>query len=166
MDTLKNASVTATYLGSFYGFAAAAGDDLTQDGQGADLSGKVSLTANFGTAKVDGNVYDLQRSPGSDDCDPCVNTPVAYGLALEGDIAGASYSGTAKFTEGTNVAGAAAVEGSAAGQVIGGFYGGNAAETAGAIRIVGDTPAGATGPGTGEDVFVSGSFGAAKEPAP
>jgi hypothetical protein len=166
MDTLKNSSVTATYLGTFYGFAAAEGTDLSQEGAGADLRGDVSLTANFGTAKINGNVYDMQRSPGTDDCDPCENTPVAYGLALEGDISGASYSGTAKFTEGTDVAGAAPIDGSATGQVIGGFYGDNAGETAGANRIVGDTPAGASGPGTGEDVFVGGSYGAVKTPAP
>ena len=166
MDTLKNSSVTATYLGSFYGFAAAAGRNLTQEGAGADLIGKVSLTANFGSAEVEGNVYDLQRRAGGDNCQENCTESVGYGLAMEASISGATYSGTSAFTEATDVAGAAPIDGSATGQVIGGFYGANAGETAGAIRIVGDTPAGATGPGTGDDVFV-GSDGAVREaPAP
>jgi hypothetical protein len=155
MTTLKNSSTTATYLGTFYGFGATDGADLSGGREGADLAGRVSLTANFGSATVSGSVYDMQRSSG--DCEGC---EAGFGIALNGDITGSSYAGTAKFTEQAYEPGAQPLEGSSTGQVIGGFYGAGASETAGAVRVVGDMPG-------GEQGFVGGSFGAVKtEPAP
>jgi hypothetical protein len=151
MASLKSSSATATYNGTFYGYTAVNGDDLTQ-GQG-DVAGRVSLTADFGAAKVSGNVYDMQSPAGPDP---------GYGIALNGTITGAHYSGTAQFTNAASAPGAAPVAGYASGEMTGGFYGPGALETAGAVQIVGNMPTdGGAQPG-----FFGGSYGAVKAPAP
>jgi hypothetical protein len=146
---------TATYSGRFIGLAVGPGDDAIGNGSGGDaanLEGNVAITANFTSGQVAGAVTDIVRSPTSAD-DP-VATAAPYALAMTGaTITGNTYGGGAvAFTD--TGSGAGSVSGST---FIGGFYGPDAAETAGALRVEGTAPG--TGIGTG-DVHLQGSFGA------
>jgi hypothetical protein len=159
---MPTGAVTATYNGRFAGTAAQSGSNALANGM-ADINGDVTMLASFGGATITGNVYNLQRSPG-DDCDPCDSTPVGYGLRMDGAIVGSQYAGSTAFTTGAIDA---AASGTARGEMLGGFYGDGAAETTGVARIQGATPTGTpAGPGVGDNVYLSGSFGAVKAPPP
>jgi len=133
---------SATYAGSFYGYGATIGEPIPT----SDLVGRSKLTANFGTGKVNGAITDLQTTKG-------VLQP--YGLSMNGKISGNTYSGTAAFTTPAG-APAGTVTSSA---MTGGFYGANAGETAGALRVEGRRP----GSGSRPAVIVGG-FGGTRQP--
>lgn len=163
MTTLKNNNVTATYNGFFRGIAGqtVAVTSINSNngtiGNAADLRGQTALTANFGAGTVNGNVYNMQRVDAS-------NTASAapYGIRMDGTIAGSTYSGTARYTSPLATSGASALSSSPSGQMIGGFFGAQAAETAGVVRIEGTAPG--TGAGTGANAVLVGGFGAKKNP--
>jgi hypothetical protein len=128
-------NVTATYTGSYLGEAISPSQSHTQ-------VGNASLTANFGAGTVSGNVTSLTNVG--------TGASAGYGLSMNGTISGGSYTGTAGFTSAANPNVAAGSVSSSA--LNGGFYGPNAAETAGALAIKGSTPStGAT--------YVTGGFG-------
>jgi C-lobe and N-lobe beta barrels of Tf-binding protein B len=114
-------NITATYDGTFIG----AGGPLT--GSGDTLTGAASITANFGAGTVNGTIPNLSGvTAGSQ----------VHGLTMNGTITGNTYKGTVAFTSPhpTTVTSSA---------MTGAFYGANANETAGALRIegtIGPTP--------------------------
>jgi hypothetical protein len=138
------------------GLAVGPGNDALGDGDGGDaanLQGDVSITANFSSGQVSGTVTDLMRGPTSAPDDSGLEA-APYGLAMTGaTITGNTYGGgTVAFTD--TGSGPGSVSGST---FIGGFYGPDATETAGALRVEGTAPG--DGIGTGE-VHLQGSFGA------
>ena len=178
MTTLKNSNVTATYDGWFSGQAAQPGPLATLNGDNgpftnvAEVNGNAGLVANFGTGKVYGNVYNMTDSSAQNawfdaNCASGCNsqnapapTAMPYGLVLDATIDGSKYSGSTKYTAAASAPGAAALTSSPTGQVLGGFFGTNASETAGVVRITGTAPG--TGPGTGANTTLMGGFGAQK----
>lgn len=145
MQTLRASNVTAHYNGRFEGIELVTG----ANGLNESVSGDVGLTANFGQGTVAGNVYNLNREANN------VTSAAGYGLRMDGTIQGSNYSGTTAYTAAASSQGASAV-GSARGDVIGGFYGTNAAETTGVARISGATPA-------NTQQTLVGSYGAKKQ---
>jgi C-lobe and N-lobe beta barrels of Tf-binding protein B len=130
-------SVTATYTGTYRGYAAVGNSVSNQ-------AGNANMTANFTNGTMTGNVTSLTNLS--------TLASAGYGLNMSGTISGGSYSGTAGFTNATTGAAAGTVTSSA---FNGGFYGPNAAETAGAVAIRGTAP-------TGVQTIVVGAFGAKK----
>ena len=158
MTALKNANVNATYNGYFRGTALQTGPMTSPDGgpgTATDLAGQLSMAASFGSGKVGGNIYNMERS---DHNGGGIAQP--YGVKLDGTMSGSSYSGTAQYTAAATASGAAAISGGPSGQMIGGFFGPNAAETTGVLRIQGTAPG--TGPGTGANTTLIGGFGGKK----
>ncbi len=129
---------SATYHGSFGGYGGTTG------GSAEGLVGDVRLRANFGAGTVNGQVSNLQNTDGASK---------SYGLSMNGKISGNTYSGTSGFTTKSGAA-SGRVTSSA---MTGGFYGPNARETAGAMRVEG-TP----GP-TKRPVAIVGGFGAKRQ---
>jgi hypothetical protein len=156
MSSLKSRSVEATYIGRYEGFAFKPGamphPDSSLGNSQVGHKGTAQLTARFGPGTITGNVFGLKREDGNG-----AITDAPYGVRIDGAISGHSYSGTAKYTDAATAAGAAARSGSPTGQVLGGFFGPAAAETAGILRIEGDAPG--TGGGTGAGVVLLGRFG-------
>lgn len=116
---------TATYSGSFAG-TGVHGNPLA-GGQAAGVTGNVSLKADFGSNQITEGLISglvLQEDPLGG------NEGEAFGsgnVTFSGTISGGSYAGTATATGwGTT------------GDVVGGFYGPDAAETAGSVAIRGD----------------------------
>jgi C-lobe and N-lobe beta barrels of Tf-binding protein B len=139
-------NVTATYSGSYMGY------EVTQSATSAQ-TGTASLSANFGTGKVSGAVTNLTTR----DSATSTSAAAGYGLSMNGTISGGTYSGTAGFLAPTAASGALAPAGTVtASSFNGGFYGANAAETAGAIGIRGTAP-------TGVATTITGSYGAVKK---
>lgn len=151
MASLKSSNVTAQYNGHFVGAALKHGESaFAGPNTGiSDVSGDVGLTASFGSGAVTGNAYNLQVEDAAGN-----PAAAAYGLRMDGSINGSSYSGKTSYTAAAKSQGAPAV-GAARGDVIGGFYGINAAETAGVARITGAPT------GSGTETLI-GSFGAKK----
>ena len=82
---------------------------------------------------------------------------------MDGKITGSAYSGTASYTQDALTAGTAAdLTHPGTGQMVGGFYGANAAETAGALQVHGAQPTGSAC--ATADCLVQGAFGAKKSP--
>ena len=160
MSALKAGKTTATYSGMFVG---AEGEQnvskLKDDGSNGllALTGWVAMTADFGTGKVTGNIYDIERTDG-------INYQwTDYGISMSGKMDGSMYSGTAALTDvyGNPLSGTAAGKG----DMIGGFYGEDAAETAGAVRVTnvaGDLGCDVASASCG----VVGAFGAGKDSLP
>ncbi len=139
-------NVSATYNGFFTGLELRTGQDAALGGA-KGVAGAMSLTADFTAGTVNGSVSNIVDAS---------STSAGYGLTMTGTIQGNAYSGTTAFT------GAA---GNAAGVVSssamnGAFYGANAAETAGAVRIEGTAPIGIVGNNVG--LAVVGGFGGTK----
>lgn len=138
------AGVTATYEGLFMGVQ-------THQGKSAftgltPIVGNSRQTANFSAGTITGTVTGLQQNG------DVRFGPASYGLATNGTISGNTYTGTVGFID---------AAGTPAGNVThsnlsGGFYGANAAETAGALAVSGSAP------GTG-NIDVVGAFGAVKK---
>ncbi|MEQ1612756.1 MAG: transferrin-binding protein-like solute binding protein [Hyphomicrobiaceae bacterium] len=139
--------VTATYNGQFGGYAMENGSSIAGVGP-TFIHGDSNLTADFGSGTVNGTVSKIQGGN-------IVSTTQPYGLSFNGNIAGNTYTGTAAFTNPTGAAPPAPTSSA----LNGAFYGANAAETGGAIRIDGLAP---TGAGTTSSTVVVGSFGAKK----
>jgi C-lobe and N-lobe beta barrels of Tf-binding protein B len=120
-DLPKN--VTATYSGTYYGYALQPGTVLQQ-------AGNMSMSANFGSGTVAGQVTNLTNAS--------TLANAGYGLSMNGTISGGNYTGTAGYTTTTGAA-AGTVSSST---LAGGFFGAQAAETAGALAIKGTAPNG------------------------
>ena len=84
--------------------------------------------------------------------------PATFGLNMNGTINGNTYTGTAGFTQSGALGAPAGTVTSSA--LDGGFYGANASETAGAVRVEGRAPDRTGNPGP--SVVVTGAFGATK----
>jgi hypothetical protein len=126
MTALKSGKVRATYEGSFLGLA-----NFTDDfGAYTELvTGDVTLNADFKKGNVAGGVTGLTFGEGED------QGTIDQGLGLKAKIKGNEYSGTVSITKGTGAAkGGGTVSKSA---LNGGFFGFNASETAGALRVEG-----------------------------
>ena len=154
-------SVKATYAGMF------AGNGLATDGSAGDgksgyskaLIGDVALTLDAGAGTVKGNVFNVM---GEDTATNAAAKAETYGLAIDAKVdaaTGNTYQGAVNFTNASKTAGAAAVVGATQSNVIGGFYGPGAAETAGALQVQGKAP----GAGLPSDLFVTGAYGAIKK---
>lgn len=129
--------VQATYNGSFVGVIAKQGQSF-----GATyLTSPMTMTANFTQGTIAGSMNSFFGN----------YFATFDGIAFNGKITGNTYSGTATFTDITGVA----VPAPRTSAVTGGFFGPNAAETAGALRIEGQTPQ-----GKGSVSVVTGGFGA------
>lgn len=158
MTSLKTSNVQATYSGYFRGMALQSGPMTSIDGgpgTATQLGGNLSMNANFGSGAVNGNISNIQRPDPASTSGGGIVQP--YGITMTGTMNGANYSGTAQYTDPTRGTGTAAIAGGPTGQMIGGFYGANAAETAGTVRITGTAPG--TGPGTGANTTLIGGFG-------
>jgi C-lobe and N-lobe beta barrels of Tf-binding protein B len=153
-------NVTATYDGMFAGngFAVDGTAGQGKSGYSRALVGDVALTFDAAAGTVKGNVYNMM---GNDTTTDAPQSPESFGLAIDAKVdatTGNTYQGAVNFTNASNVAGAAAVAGATQSNVIGGFYGPQAAETAGALQVQGKAP----GAGLPKDLFVSGGYGAIK----
>lgn len=126
---------TATYTGAFIGNSGSLSSGVSS------VFGDVALTADFGGGTIKGDVSNLTMVD--------TNTAAGYGLSMNGTIAGSAYSGAATYSDGTGT-----------GQVVGGFFGANAAETAGVVQVQGAQPGGTC---VTADCFVQGAFGAKKQ---
>ncbi len=124
-------TVTATYNGVFGGL------ELSDPTTVRTLAGTTALTANFGAGTVQGSVSNLKAG----------GLATGYGLDLNGNISGNTYTGTTSFTGGGGNVTSSALNGA--------FYGANAAETAGALALTGRTP-------IGSNVAITGAYGAKK----
>jgi C-lobe and N-lobe beta barrels of Tf-binding protein B len=141
--------VTGSYTGVFAGFDLKPGTSAA--GFGA-IDGDVKLNADFSKGTVSGNVTNITNVSSAG-----VTSAAGYGLSLNGTIAGNAYTGTTAFTNATPGGPAATTATSSA--LNGAFYGANASETAGALRVQGLAPK--SGGGT-VDTVVIGAFGAKK----
>ena len=131
-------SASATYKGSFGGIGGLDGpyaEGLVEDAQ---------LTANFGSGKVNGRVSNLKNTDG---------VSKSYGLSMNGQISGNTYSGSAGFTDKSGARSGRVTDSALSGA----FYGPNAVETAGALGVKG-TPGAGQAPTT-----IVGAFGAKKQ---
>ena len=139
MNALKSNKVRASYTGSFMGITISNDEYATgPDGKplretaGALTKGDVNLQADFKSGNVTGKVSNLVigiDEPGSEP------TTLDQGLSLKAKISGNEYSGTVGITPGTGAnKGGGSVSSSA---LNGGFFGPNAVETAGALRVEG-----------------------------
>lgn len=150
MTALKTAP-KATYQGVFVGKTGAA--SMYAFGT-TDVQGDVTMHADFGASTVDGNVYNLTG----------INSQArsGYGVRMDGDITGTTYVGAASYTGDATSSGAVADSANpGTGQVIGGFFGANAAETTGVVQVVGAQPGGAC---ITLNCSLQGAFGAKKQP--
>ncbi len=135
-------NVQATYRGEFVGLYY---EDKTLSTQG--LVGTSSLTADFAAGTVTGSVTNLNRRNLFQE---------QYALKVDGKITGNSYSGTTRFVQ---IGGTGAPVGSVrSSEMQGRFYGANASQTAGTLRVEGQAP---TVAGL-KDVTIVGGFGATK----
>ncbi len=153
ITNLKNTNVSATYQGGFIGNAGSLNSPPidTDARSGLDrVFGDTEITANFGSGKVEGNVFNMQSGYST--------TPLNYGLRVDGTISGTTYDGTAQYTPKATAAGMAGTSGT--GQVLGGFFGAQAAETTGVIRVEGTQPGGGCAVA---NCIVQGAFGAKKQ---
>jgi hypothetical protein len=123
-DLPKN--VTATYTGIYQGTAFQPGAVYAQ-------AGNANLSANFGSGTVSGQVSNLTQINSAGTI-----TNAGYGIAMNGTISGGNYNGTAGYTTTTGATGGTVSTSTLAG----GFFGPQAAETAGALAIKGTTPGG------------------------
>jgi hypothetical protein len=138
MTALKAApSPSATYNGAFLGNT---GTITTTN----DIYGDVAITVDFGAGSVNGNVTNMRTLPSVGP-----SSPSGYGLVMNGTIVGAGYSGSTTYSDGTGT-----------GQVVGGFFGPNASETAGVVQVQGAQPVG--GSCVSADCVLQGAFGAKK----
>jgi hypothetical protein len=112
---------TATYNGFMDGYYANGANKIWS------LTGSTNLTADFAAAKITGEVNNISAL-GS------LGTSSFGNIAISGDIAGDTFSGTASST-GLNgvIPGNTSLSGSTLGQ----FYGPNAVEVGGVIRMSG-----------------------------
>ena len=163
--------LTATYTGNFLGLAFQAKSDISPTGDSSVnvLTGDTSLTADFRKAKVSGKITNLVAT------DDLGETALDQGLSLKGKIKGNSYTGGVSFIK-PNGKSTGSVAHS---ELSGGFFGTNAAETAGALSLRGKFKPTSQGvarssdnsnSGKGVNVNIIGSFGATKfvppSPAP
>ena len=111
----------------------------------ANYYGTMNLTANFATGAVSGAVTAIQLFTPTNNTTPMSGT--SSDVMLAGTISGSGFSGTASAG---STAGTAFDLTGATGNTRGGFYGPNAAETAGVFSLTG-------GP---KETTMSGSFGA------
>lgn len=160
MAALKNTNVTANYKGYFQGSAEQLAPLTSLSGNSkeinaAELRGAASIGVNFGSGVVSGSIHDLKRTDING-----VTAAAPYGIAVGGTITGTNYNGAAVYTAPGTTPNMTAVAGSPTGQMIGGFFGPNAAETAGVVKIEGTAPG--TGAGTGANTVLFGGFGAKK----
>jgi hypothetical protein len=152
--------VTAKYAGAFQGVSFANDGTVGQgkSGYSKGLDGDVALTLDATKGTVTGNVYNMQGT----DAYTGVTADAGYGLAINAKVdaaTGNTYQGSVNFTNASTTSGAAAVVGATQSNVIGGFYGPGAAETAGALQVQGKAP----GAGLPNDLFVTGAYGAKKQ---
>jgi C-lobe and N-lobe beta barrels of Tf-binding protein B len=157
-DMRKN--VTATYSGAFAGqaFAASATPTAANPPYSRGLTADVGLTLNASAGTVQGNVYNMTAYNSANG----TSADAGFGLAIDAKIdptTGNTYQGSVNFTNAATKTGGAAVVGATQSNVIGGFYGPGAAETAGALQVQGKAP----GAGLPNDLFVTGSYGAKKQ---
>lgn len=139
--------VTARYQGRFEG------QELTTARR--QIGGNVDMTADFGKGTVSGNVYGIQAYTNCNG--QCQQTAAGYNINMNAKITGSQYQGTAQFASPTTSSPTTVTGQSGTGEVVGGFYGPKAAETAGAVRVNG------TAPGVkGTDTTVIGGYGAKK----
>ena len=118
----------------------------------ADLYGKMQANVDFGAAKVTGRVDDIQAYRASAVSTVPSKSSVDYSLVFTGDIIGTGFVGKTQMTQ----AGASTpTDGVQNGAVQGGFFGPQAAETAGALVVT------ATNGATKRAVV--GGFGAKKQ---
>jgi hypothetical protein len=157
-DMPKN--VVAKYNGAFIGLGTATDGSTGANKAGyvRAYQGDVSLTLDTARGTVKGNVYNIE---GNNPVTDSTGTE-SFGLAIDAKVnaaAGNTYQGAVNFTKAATTSGAAAVAGATQSNVIGGFYGPKAAETAGALQIQGKAP----GAGLPNDLFVTGAYGAKKQ---
>lgn len=142
--------VTARYQGRFEG------DELTTTRR--QVQGNVDMTADFGKGTVSGNVYGIQAYSNCNS-GQCTQTSAGYNINMNAKITGSQYQGTAQFASPTTSSPTTVTGTSGKGDVVGGFFGPKAAETAGSVRVNG------TAPGVkGTDTTVIGGYGATKTP--
>lgn len=143
---------SATYKGAFEGSEVS----VTTGGaaaQKADVYGAMQANVNFGSGKVTGRVDDIQAYRASATSTTPSKSSADYSLTFTGDVFGSGFVGKAAMTQaGTDTAYAGVTQN---GVVQGGFFGPQAAETAGALAVT--TAAGAT------KTVVTGAFGAKKQ---
>lgn len=140
-------NVTATYNGLFAGSSFEHGNNANAFGANS-LVGDARVTANFGAGTMTGSVTNISQEP----VGLGLSAPAGYDLNLIGNISGNTYSGSVGFATPGGAASGAVTHSN----MTGGFYGANAAETAGALSVTG-TPAGQATP-----ITAIGSFGAVK----
>ena len=160
-------NVKANYNGRFAGLGFEKGEDLGGvDGSPSNLAGDVTMQADFTSGKVRGNVYNMTAendNGGNNDIER-----VPFGLRMTGDIdaaTGNTYKGNVAFTKAARSAWAPATADTVtSSSMIGAFYGPQAAETAGALRIEGNAP-GVINDVTKKQipVIIQGAFGAKKK---
>ncbi len=122
---------TATYNGKFVG------EEHTGSALTKDISGNVSITANFSSGNVDGRVSDIKGT-----------WDKTYDIKMRGKINGNSYSGSADLVSaGTNTTVGTTVSSTHRG----GFLGNNAAEVHGIVSA-----------GSSNGTTATGSYGAKK----
>lgn len=135
--------VTATYSGSLFGRMYEIGKSTYNIWTG--VTGGVVLNANFTNGTISGSTMGISQTAA---------TP--FELSLNGTISGNTYTGSASVvsTDGK------AVPAPTASAVNGAFYGANAAETAGAVRLEGQVP---WKGGTQANSVLTATFGAKKQ---
>tara|TARA_R110002020_G_scaffold154610_6_gene334612 strand:- start:4499 stop:5575 length:1077 start_codon:yes stop_codon:yes gene_type:complete len=144
-------SGTATYKGFNEGGTSVYDDNGTMQQLG--LSGTVELTADFGAGKVTGGIRDAQLKTYKNQQEMVLNDTVT-GLAINANITGSEYTGTAQLVDANNVA----VGTTTTNEAIGAFFGDGAAETAAVYMIEGN----AMLDGQNRDYVMSGTIGAVK----
>lgn len=135
--------VTATYVGNFFGRMYEVGKSTYNVWTG--VTGNVALNANFTNGTISGGTFGVSQAAA---------TP--FELNMNGTISGNTYTGSATVV---SIDGKA-VPAPTASAVNGAFYGANAAETAGAVRLEGQVP---WKGGTQANSVLTGAFGAKKQ---
>lgn len=143
---------SATYKGAFEGTEVAVTTGAAA-AQKADVYGAMQANVNFGSGKVTGRIDDIQAYRASATSTTPSKASAAYSLTFTGDVFGSGFVGKAVMTHaGTDTPYAGVTQN---GAVQGGFFGPQAAETAGALAVT--TAAGNT------KTVVTGAFGAKKQ---
>ncbi len=135
--------VTATYVGGFGGRMYEIGKSSYDKWTG--VGGSVVLNANFTNNTISGSTMGISQAAA---------TP--FEINMNGTISGNSYTGTASIV---SIDGKA-VPAPTSSAINGAFYGANAAETAGALRLEGQVP---WKGGTQANSVIVGAFGAKKQ---
>jgi hypothetical protein len=137
----------AEYQGAFEGFeeSSVGGSQLSK----SNISGKASLSADFGAKTVRGRIHDINNhSVGP------VRAPTEYSVGYEGKMTNSTFVGTAWLTQRNSEMPLNGFSQNS-GTLQGGFFGPGAAEAAGAIGV---TAADET-----KKYLVTGAFGAKKK---